>query len=579
MYIRTPLRRILRSLPGSFTCTRRVTTNSPSYDTASARIQHLSELKSTYEIVKSLKDVYSTIDSTFIQDIAATYKEEKLPLNVLRNEKLKEYILKDCCELVLKDDANLIKNSFKILQRTGILPRYESQGVDAASLRMEFLQFMMNENRISLATICILSFTDHDINVPYSTTKLFIDVISSSPFRDFSTNAYCLLQVLRITTRIDPTELFTSLMYLSSNVNGNYFANHLFFKCIEDGLFFEMSFAQQHSVILSMLEVNLENNDALMATKIWRIANPIVLRSTPSRSQVLSYVEKLTTAFQLYHDKNIIEKELDQLPACLDTEFMIDYKLSFYSQHSRDKFDALVNILRSPLRRSSLTALLKSFIHLRDEANAEKIMETIFAHSSINCEELYTIVEKLLQQNKITEATSMIRRMSLETTKRSYLSVFKHTWKNKDQVFFKELYLKFMQLDCDDQVLEAFTIELIKAISSINNRQAIRYYTKFLKKVDFQPYKTNEFYQQIDFRRYGFLDEFAQLIRLTPFGMVECLKVMSKHAVNDGDDVSLRWCIEEFRKSGWRVDTIMDYLEYFDGNGYLRKTLKPRAFE
>lgn len=86
----------------------------------------------------------------------------------------------------------------------------------------------MNENQIALATMCILNYIVNDIEVPYPTIKLLIDIISSSSLKDFPMNSYCLLQVLRISTRIDPLELFTSLMYLSSNVNGNYFANYLF---------------------------------------------------------------------------------------------------------------------------------------------------------------------------------------------------------------------------------------------------------------------------------------------------------------------------------------------------------------
>lgn len=75
--------------------------------------------------------------------------------------------------------------------------------------------------------------------------------------------------------------------------------------------------------------------------------------------------------------------------------------------------------------------------------------------------------------------------MNLETSKFSYLMMFKHTWKNRDQAFFKELYLKFMNLNRDDLLLELFTIELIRAISTINNRQAVRYYVNFIKRLIF----------------------------------------------------------------------------------------------
>lgn len=587
MYSRTPLRRLLqpeRIRPCNFICTRCLSSKAPIYDTTSSRIKHLSQLKSTYDIIKELKDVYSTIDSTFIQDVVTELaksrnEEVKLPLNILRNAKAREYMLKDCCEIVMKDDVDLSLSSLGVLHRAKVLPRHEYQGKDANTLRMEFLQLLMNENQIALATMCILNYIVNDIEVPYPKIKLLIDIISSSSLTDFPMNSYCLLQVLRISTRIDPLELFTSLMYLSSNVNGNYFANHLFFKYVDDEVFAKMSIQQQHWIILSMLEVNLENSDAIKALKIWQVAKPIVLISAPSANQVSSYVEKLINAFQLHHNETLIEQEINNLPACLDTDYMIDYKLFFYAQHSADKFHTLVKTLHSPLRRSSLTSLLRSFIQLRDESNAEKIVSTIFAHSTINSEELQTIVETLLQKGKVSEALSMVQRMNLETSKFSYLMMFKHTWKNRDQAFFKEFYLKFMNLNYDDLLLELFTIELIRAISTLNNRQAVRYYVNFLKKVDFRPYKTNELYQLIDFKRYGFLDEFSQLVRLTPFGMVECLKILSKQTVLDRDPISLRWCFEEFRKSGWEVSTIVEYLEHFDTDGYLRQILKERAFK
>ncbi|KAI5957798.1 RCY1 [Candida theae] len=555
----------------------------PVYDTAFSRIEHLSKLKSTYDIVKELKDTYSSINATFIQDLISAVPESNkenaaLPFNVLRNEKVKEYLLKDCCEIVMKDDPKLILGSLGILHRAKILPKYKYQSQDANGLRMEFLHLLMDGNHVSLSTMCILNFIHNGIDVPYSTIRLFIDIISSSSLRNFSMNAYCLLQILQTSPRIDTSELFTSLMFLSSNSNGNYFANHLLFKYAGDDKFRNMPSFQQHQVLLSMLQLNLENSDAIKALQIWQLAKPIVLANVPSANQVSSYVEKVVTAFQLHHDPHLIEEELANLPSCIDTDYMVDFKLFFYAQYSAEKFNVLTKALRSPLRRTSLTSLLKSFIQLRDETNAEKIMETIFAHSTINSAELNTIVEKLLQQSKVSEAASTMRRMSLEITKASYLSMFKYTWMNKDQVFFKELYLKFMKLKRDDPTLESFTISLIEAISSINNRQAIRYYTKFLKMVSFQNSKTNQLYQQVDFKRYGLLDEFSQLICLTPFGMVECLKVLSKEAINNRDDISLRWCIEEFRKSGWDVRTVIEYLEYFDNQGYLKEVLKARAF-
>ncbi|KAI5967965.1 hypothetical protein CANMA_002733 [Candida margitis] len=585
MYSRTLIRRLKHSqrIPQSnFICIRCLSTKI--YNTASSRIQHLSQLRSTYDIVKGLKDIYAAADTTFIEDLSTKLaksndKDVELPLNILRNDSVNEYMLKDCCDIILKDDnVDLILNSFSLLQRVHILPLYEFRGKDINILRMEFLQVLINENHVSLATTCVLNFVNNKIKVPYSLIKLLVNVISSSSLKEFPMNAYCLLQILRISPSINPSELFTSLIYLSSNAHGNYFANYLFFKYVGGEMFTKMSPRQQHQVVISMLQVNLENSDSIKARKVWQMAKPIVLNHAPSLNLAALYVQKLIQTFQLHHNEALVDQELDNLPTCLDTDDMIDYKLFFYAQFSADKFNTLVKSLRSPLRRSSLTSLLRGFVQLRDEANAEKIMETIFTHSTINDMESQTIVEKLLQQGKVSEALSMIRRMNLAVTKSSYLAVFKHTWMNKDQALFRELYLKFMKLNRDDPILEQFTIELLRAISTTSNRQGVRYYTKFIKKVDFQPYKTNELYQMIDFKRYEFLDEFSQLLYLTPFGMIECVKILSKQALFYRDDISLRWCIEEFRKCGWDLTTIIEYLEYFDRNGYLRQTLKPRVF-
>lgn len=135
------------------------------------------------------------------------------------------------------------------------------------------------------------------------------------------------------------------------------------FKYVDDEVFAQMSVQQQHWVILSMLEVNLENSDAIKALKIWQVAKPIVLISAPSANQISSYAEKLINAFQLHHNETLIEQEINNLPACLDTDYMIDYKLFFYAQHSADKFHTLVKTLHSPLRRSSLTSLLKALFN------------------------------------------------------------------------------------------------------------------------------------------------------------------------------------------------------------------------
>ncbi|KAI5964173.1 uncharacterized protein KGF55_002115 [Candida pseudojiufengensis] len=573
---------IRRINPKFFICKRCISSTTLLYDkrTNSNTISQLSNLQKGNEIIKHIKDSYTQGNITFLEDYTKSNKED-LPSKFLRKKVPIDYLLKDLIEIMIKGDISLITNNIQTLKEEKLWPKRYIISTEINQIRRDFLHYLINYNHLSLATSLLLQFQQNHLSYHKSDITLLINAIKNSSIRDFPINSYCILQIIQH-FNLTTMELYKCFQYLTSIQIGNYYSNYLFFKLHRENMLVEFNSKQFNKILISLLNLNLENQDIIKSLQIWKISKPLI--QNLNQSQIKELTNLIVTIFKLYHDQPKIESEIENLPNFIkQTSEFLNYDLDYYSNHSPTSFKNLIKNLSSPLKRSTLTSLLKGFIKIEDEINAEKIIETIFQTSNLNQDELNIIVEKLLAENKLNEALSMIRRMSLEISKKSYLTIFKkfETFEDNDQKiydFYKELYLKFMKLDPGDEVLKEFTVSIIEKLSKIDNKQATRYLIKFMKLTDFQNYQINKIENFINFQKYNMLNEFKNLISLDHFAIVSCLKIISKQAVSQKDYIILNWVINEFRKLGWEISTIVEYLLYFDSNNNLRKMMKKRAF-
>ena len=169
-----------------------------------------------------------------------------------------------------------------------------------------------------------------------------------------------------------------------------------------------------------------------------------------------------------------------------------------------------LTINKNLINRKNLSHLFVGFLNLNDEINSNKILETIHKqysnpniyystgtgtdnnnnnNSFLNQYEINEIIKKLLtSHNDIIKSLELIENLSWNHCKWSYLEIFNYILVNatseqqKDvEKFLKDFQLRLVENFKNEIFLEELTIIILKHISIMDNRDAIRLYNKILK--------------------------------------------------------------------------------------------------
>lgn len=552
------------------------------------RKKHSHNYMATKSLIPTLANYVERSNTASVEDIS-TSSALYGPL-LSKSFESRQYILKDFRDLILAGDVNKIREAVAHLIENNHLSTNEWSTYDEKALtdyQECYVKCLLDMGEIENATIFMLHLYrekakdgKEGTRIVYKHFPLLLQVASNASVRYFPQNAYCILQLLNNFDKavVESKDLYRSLLYLSSSTLGNYFANYLFFKLWKDGSLQVLSSQQLADVVESMLSVNIDNGDSIKAMEVWNITYKHLSAQVPYRNirKISSLLIALVT---IHHNTTTLLELLVNLPTVFNTLDMVDFKISFYADHDHHLFRTTVQDLKTPLRRTSLTGLLKGYLALGDEKTVQKVVDTIKLHSLLNAKENELLIKMMWSKGKFDECKSKVKSLNLDEAKLAYLFVFSKVAGCKDCKFFNDLYNKFSVLPPNDHVREQFTIEVLKRICKVNLRQAIRYYIKFVRAINQQIYKSNAYYLKIDLERYNLPNSFVKLLHLTPAGMVECLKILARLAVYHQDKVSLKWTIDELRRSGWDFPSIIEYLRAFDNANYLHQVLKPRLLQ
>ncbi|RLV95192.1 hypothetical protein JA1_001155 [Spathaspora sp. JA1] len=507
----------------------------------------------------------------FLEDLAYQEKLQYLVQKFQKNKILKEYLLKDMVEMITSG-----KNVFRYVSLLSKLEVFNFQvSNNNRQLCHEIITTCIQNSEVRLASLFLLQFRHCGITDLESLNLVVLALCASKT--DFIWNSYYLIQIIQQCDELKNNKLLgTILVFLTSNVHAYYFGNYLYNKMsIEELKLIQQS--QLNEIITQLIEVNLNNADPEAAFAAWNRVAPLV---QPERC-----INALLSLFHSTENSSLILQVLNSLPqAVLETDAMIDFQLEFYG--TRDKyvteFDSQVPKLTHPLRRSTLTSFLKVFLYRNDEAKTDKVIENIFKHEiGIQQKELDWIINKLLKNDKQTEALNMIRKFTdANITAKSYVSIFRyiatkydvtmHDNDNKKifQAAFEEIGIKLVQ-SCDDTIHELFTTEIFNYLTSkIGVSSAIRSYMKVIKSKE-----------PISFNHFGMPLQFNQILKFSQKNTIQILQIIAIDAVKQQNNECLQWAIAEYRRNGWTFPRIFDMLRKHDTSNFLKRMIKPQVIE
>ncbi|CAK9435344.1 uncharacterized protein LODBEIA_P56910 [Lodderomyces beijingensis] len=402
------------------------------------------------------------------------------------------------------------------------------------------LQSLIDRNQIPRASALLLQSKRSGYSPSPAHALRLIQVACASSPRYFAKNAYCVLQVLQQYPEVKPAVAVQCLEYFASHSVGNTYANHLFFHSW--GEIKSLGPEKVTLAVASVLKVNADNGNSIAAIKAWRLAKHLV-----DSTKVAAL---LVRVFRCHHNDEEVHHELPQLG---NSPELTSYMLSFYARRDPARFESLVSALETPLSRSARCDLLQAFIDGGDRARARAIIGSI---GQTTPRELDLTVKWLIWDGKTHQARQLVQRTPIEVSKWGCLTLFKHTG-NKD-------LLSQLHRLAGDPVLEQFAIEMVR--SETNLKESIRCLIGILRDSSWHLHQSNRLYQKPP--RVGLR------VRLAPASLVHCIKTIAIKAVQRRDRESLRWAIEELRRSGWCLASTLEFLHFHDHEGYLKTTLK-----
>lgn len=388
-------------------------------------------------------------------------------------------------------------------------------------------------------------------------------IVDKSP-NSLNYNSYTIFKVIEDFQAIDHDLLLQILKYMSCN-KYIYFTNQFFTKLAKSEIFPELLEHQNfndtlHEVILS----NLQQGNSESALDLWSRYYTL----TPGNNAQIDLITLLLNQ----SSPQSIELILSNLPdeVAYHPE-ILDLVLEHYGVHNQPKFNELVKRLSNPLRRSSVSALFKSFLHQKKQQYSEKMLELIFKSSTgLTPKDYQNIVLELLEQDNLSQCIDMLKTTDVNVLKLAYVSVLQQILKGSTPErltqyhdFFKELQVKFLLLNEDDEAYGLFIRSIVQYLSlGVNNRLARSTYIKIGNR------------KSINFKRVGLIDDFNKLIgEMHMKGKIQCLEIISKQAMKEEDLSAIKWTIDEMRFLGLSVKEILSLLEKHD-LGYLKKILR-----
>lgn len=228
-----------------------------------------------------------------------------------------------------------------------------------------------------------------------------------------------------------------------------------------------------------------------------------------------------------------------------------------------ENFEKLTHTLKPPLLRKSISLLFVSFLFQKNEIAAERILKAIFGtKNGLAWEEFLIIVQRLLNQHKISQVMTMCSNTDINVSKGGFVKavefllfhseenirdkadISSEEYRQKKWEFLLLTVRKFRILAKDDPVLRILTLSIIRYLSHhVSNQTSRKFFIVFG-----YPDGVNKPY--FNFLYFLVPQEFCDLVNIDESNQLACLEVIFNQAVVDNDKLTLLWSILEMEAIG-----------------------------
>lgn len=313
------------------------------------------------------------------------------------------------------------------------------------------------------------------------------------------------------------------------------------------------------SVLVNLINSNTIKGHLCGATDLWKDLLELFPETAMSEIKLIEKVALKLADEDIERAADFLDTvpaEVRRSPDLLATSISIIGK----SQNRYDEFTDLSRHLTAPLSRRALSSLFSSFLCQNNESASDKMLKAIFKTASgLSPHDFEALIEKLLRNGKLQKSTEMCHSTDISVSKFGYIRVLEHILSNgkKNHEFLDQFCRQFRKLKKTDPALHSFTTAIVRHFSK-NLRNSLSR-TLFISKA----YK-DAFYKLADFnfRKLDLPDKFNELILIDNQNRIACLNIIYRQAVNEQDQVNIKWCLEELKSLGVSLgDIIAHYLK------------------
>lgn len=541
------------------------------------------------------RDIYIQNNASLLDDLLQYPRINKdmitfLFFNYTFSNSIKALLLDDLNRLLMAGNFEVVLKSFEKMTESGIV---------SASVERDFMYISTNRGRITetelrntlaglivnqavssgehlLASSFALRFKASNIPLNSETIRLLLRSLAIDTTTNHIYNSYTIIKILNEfpTKDIKLPDMCNLMLYLAEGKQQPFFANIIYDRILQSLLLDEQlegDLKKFYEAAIKLMQKNIELGDVTRAGKIWDSIKNIEITSTKNTVALSKLIQKLIETNEDAAEIIVCENLSTELYHNPDLQ---DCILRFFGTRSKhtEMFEKLMKQLKPPLRRLTLSLLFEAFLLQNNESGAEKILLFIFkSKNGINFLDFDSIIRKLIRQQKITQCIDMLRSTDIEISKVGHISVFKNlirTSNSQEKMkFLEDLASRFHKLDNNDECFNLLTIAFFAYVSeNINNRVSRSLFTQISRNSHEKTSILRD--SELNLEQYSFPKGFLQILSLEGSARLECLSIISNHAIEDHDLNTLKWCIEELRFSGVLLKDVLESIFKKDSKFY-----------
>ncbi|KAK6205454.1 uncharacterized protein RJT21DRAFT_15982 [Scheffersomyces amazonensis] len=403
------------------------------------------------------------------------------------------------------------------------------------------------------------------------------------------TSIYASFALLKIIQTMDFLDVSSSTVFqiLEFFVNNKtiYFSNKFLEMIIERGSLQRLHYhnPQQYStVMMELINQNLHDGIYDVAFKWWMELTKVI--SNTDHNIETTYIKLLKYSPNPQTTKQLIKSTENLNIKSTDVTDMLIEKLGTDSKTFNEPiYQKLFRTLTPPMRRSTMSSLLKTFLYQNNESATHKILQLIFkSKNGIEPIDLKSYVDRLLQEGELDKCIQMVEASSISVSRLAYVSVIRYMFENEEDLeirrsFLEEYSRRALKLRKSDESLAQLGCEIIRYYCNrYSNRAAKKLYTTMNAYTSKPIIDLNDhLYDKLSFAKFKIPNQFKDILTMTQSSRRDSLDIIVSKAIKEQDETTVIWAIDEMRYIGLDVRDILNHLHKRDNSGYIMSILKP----